>query len=43
MFLANYADGLTDLPLPRIIDYFQESGKVALLPVRQADLTASTS
>ena len=28
MFLANYADGLTNLPLPRIIDFFQESGKV---------------
>jgi glucose-1-phosphate cytidylyltransferase len=29
MFLANYADGLTNLPLPRIIDFFKESGKVA--------------
>ncbi|MFO1305212.1 MAG: sugar phosphate nucleotidyltransferase [Burkholderiales bacterium] len=28
MFLANYADGLTNLPLPRIIDFFTESGKV---------------
>lgn len=29
MFLANYADGVTDLPLPQYIDEFQRSGKVA--------------
>ena len=29
MFLANYADGLTDFPLPSMIDHFMESGKVA--------------
>lgn len=29
IFLVNYADGLTDLPLPRLIDYFKASGKVA--------------
>ncbi len=29
MFLANYADGLTDLPLPKLIDYFKASKKVA--------------
>lgn len=29
MFLANYADGLTDLPLPAMIDYFKKSGKIA--------------
>ena len=29
IFLANYADGLTDLPLPEMIDYFKKSGKVA--------------
>jgi glucose-1-phosphate cytidylyltransferase len=28
MFLANYSDGLTNLPLPRIIDFFKGSGKV---------------
>jgi glucose-1-phosphate cytidylyltransferase len=27
-FLANYADGLTDLPLPEMIDEFMKSGKV---------------
>ena len=29
VFLANYADGLSDLPLPKLIDYFMASGKVA--------------
>lgn len=29
VFLANYADGLTDFPLPSMIDHFMESGKVA--------------
>jgi glucose-1-phosphate cytidylyltransferase len=28
-FLANYSDGLTDFPLPRIIDYFQKKDKTA--------------
>lgn len=28
MFLANYADGVTDLPLPVMIDYFKKSGKI---------------
>ena len=28
-FLANYADGLTDLPLPSMIDCLRKSGKVA--------------
>lgn len=28
-FLANYADGLTDLPLPGVIDRFRAAGKVA--------------
>ena len=27
MFLANYSDGLTDLPLPRLIQFFKASGK----------------
>lgn len=29
MFLANYADGLTNLPLSGMIDYFKRSGKIA--------------
>jgi glucose-1-phosphate cytidylyltransferase len=29
MFLANYADGLTDLDLPTMVDAFQRSGKLA--------------
>jgi glucose-1-phosphate cytidylyltransferase len=29
IFLANYADGLTDLPLHEMIDYFKTSGKIA--------------
>jgi len=28
-FLANYSDGLTDLPLPQQLDHFHEQGKVA--------------
>ncbi len=28
IFLANYADGLTDLPLPDMIEFFKESGKI---------------
>lgn len=28
MFLANYADGLSDLHLPDMIDYFEKSGKI---------------
>jgi glucose-1-phosphate cytidylyltransferase len=28
-FLANYSDGLTDLPLPQQIDHFQRHGKIA--------------
>lgn len=29
MFLANYTDGLTDLPLPKLIDYFSHLKKTA--------------
>jgi glucose-1-phosphate cytidylyltransferase len=29
VFLANYSDGLTDLPLPEMIDQFKKSGKIA--------------
>lgn len=28
-FLANYSDGLTDLPLPQQLDHFRQHGKVA--------------
>ena len=28
-FLANYSDGLTDLPLPEQIDHFRKNGKIA--------------
>ncbi|MBX6362391.1 MAG: glucose-1-phosphate cytidylyltransferase [Gemmatimonadetes bacterium] len=35
VFLANYADGLTDYPLPEMIDHFLASGKIgAFLCVR---------
>ena len=29
VFLANYADGLTDVPVPTLIDHHKQSGKVA--------------
>jgi glucose-1-phosphate cytidylyltransferase len=29
VFLANYADGLTDLPLPTYLDYFRQQNKIA--------------
>jgi glucose-1-phosphate cytidylyltransferase len=29
MFLANYSDGLTDMPLPDMIEAFKRSGKIA--------------
>jgi glucose-1-phosphate cytidylyltransferase len=29
VFLANYSDGLTDLPLPEYLDHFCKSGKIA--------------
>lgn len=29
IFMANYSDGLTDLPLPKLIDHFYKSNKVA--------------
>jgi len=28
-FLANYSDGLTDLPLPKQLEHFHQQGKVA--------------
>ena len=30
-FLANYADGLTDAPLDKLVDSFQRSGKIATI------------
>jgi glucose-1-phosphate cytidylyltransferase len=30
-FLANYSDGLTDLPLPKLIDFHNKYGKIACL------------
>jgi len=29
MFLANYSDGLTDLPLPKFVKHFEETDKIA--------------
>lgn len=29
VFLANYSDGLSDLPLPKMIEHFQKKGKIA--------------
>ncbi len=29
MFLANYTDGVSDLPLPQYVDYFTRRGKIA--------------
>jgi len=29
VFLANYSDGLTDLPLPKMLEHFHASGRVA--------------
>jgi glucose-1-phosphate cytidylyltransferase len=35
VFMANYADGLTDLPLPSMLDHFRQHDKIAsLLAVR---------
>ena len=31
MFLANYSDGVSDLPLPAMIDYFRGAGRGGLL------------
>ena len=29
MFLANYSDGLSDAPLPEMIEFFRQTGKIA--------------
>jgi glucose-1-phosphate cytidylyltransferase len=39
VFLANYADGLTDLELPRLIDFSQRHGKVATFASAKPNLT----
>ena len=45
-FLANYADGLTDLPLPVLIDSFERTGAIAAMvmvqPSASLDLVEST-
>jgi len=35
MFLANYSDGLTDLPLPDMINHFRLSGKIGMFMASQ--------
>jgi glucose-1-phosphate cytidylyltransferase len=39
IFLANYSDGLTDAPLPEMIDRFKKSGKVACFIAVRPPLT----
>jgi len=39
MFLANYSDGLTDLPLDRYVDEFEASGNIAKILLVQPPLT----
>jgi glucose-1-phosphate cytidylyltransferase len=39
VFLANYADGLTDLELPRLIDFSQRHGKIATFASAKPNLT----
>jgi glucose-1-phosphate cytidylyltransferase len=47
LFLANYGDGLTDLPLPMMLDIFQSSRAIASLllvqPARSFDIVHTTS
>ena len=39
MFFANYADGLSDLPLPNMLDFFKASNKTACLLCVQPNQT----
>ena len=39
MFLANYADGLTDLALPKLIEFSREHGKIATFVSAKPNLT----
>jgi len=47
MFLANYSDGLSDLPLPEMVDFFQQRDAVAsfvgVCPTQSFHLVASDS
>ncbi len=38
-FLANYADGLTDLPLPNLIEFSKNHGKIATFVSAKPNLT----
>jgi len=38
MFLANYSDGLTDAPLPAMIDFLKKSGKIGCFVAVRAPL-----
>jgi len=39
LFLANYADGLTDLPLPNLIEFSRNHGKIATFVSAKPNLT----
>jgi glucose-1-phosphate cytidylyltransferase len=39
LFLANYADGLTDLPLPNLIEFSRSHGKIATFVSAKPNLT----
>jgi glucose-1-phosphate cytidylyltransferase len=39
VFLANYADGLTDLELPKLIDFSRQHGKIATFVSAKPNLT----
>jgi glucose-1-phosphate cytidylyltransferase len=39
IFLANYADGLTDLPLPNLIEFSRNHGKIATFVSAKPNLT----
>src|SRR5258708_25423344 len=39
VFLANYADGLTDLPLPNLIEFSRNHGKIATFVSAKPNLT----
>src|SRR5260370_27783602 len=39
LFLANYADGLSDLKLPKLIDFSKEHGKIATFVSAKPNLT----
>jgi len=39
MFLANYADSLSDLPLPELLEFAKEHGKIATFAVAKPNLS----